>query len=71
LSEPVAQNAFVTWLTHPAPWVLEEGLIATLRLPLNLEQNDRHPFRCTMLAVFHPVEVNGNHLASGAPSLPA
>src|SRR5581483_9469015 len=32
------QNAFVTWLHNPQPWLLEEELIHTLSLPLNIDQ---------------------------------
>ncbi|NCA72222.1 MAG: hypothetical protein EOM91_19540 [Sphingobacteriia bacterium] len=44
LSERMAKNAFVTWVADPAPWVLEEQLIAGLSLPLNLDMNRGHPF---------------------------
>ena len=27
------------------PWELEDALVKTLDLPLNLQGNDRHPFR--------------------------
>jgi hypothetical protein len=45
LSEWMAQDAFVTWAVHPAPWRFEEQLIAKLHLPLNLDKNKRHAFR--------------------------
>lgn len=48
LSEWMAKNAFVNWLVHPAPWQLEEQLIAKLCLPLNLDKNDRHPFHIVL-----------------------
>lgn len=44
LSQWMAENAFVTWLPHEALWVVEEELIATLSLPLNLDQNRAHSF---------------------------
>lgn len=44
LSEWMGQNACVTWVKHPKPWVIEERLIRELALPLNLQGND-HPFR--------------------------
>lgn len=44
LSEWLAENAYVTWLVNPRPWELEERLIRKLSLPLNLDQNQDHPF---------------------------
>jgi hypothetical protein len=51
LSEWMRQNAFVTWLVHPAPWELEKHLIGELALPLNLDQNDRHPLHAVLSQV--------------------
>ena len=33
------ENAFVYWVKHTAPWELEEELIGTLSLPLNIKGN--------------------------------
>ena len=44
LSDWMAANALVTWLPVAEPWRLEERLIASLSLPLNLEQNRHHAF---------------------------
>jgi hypothetical protein len=33
------ENAFVYWVKHPAPWELEEEIIGTLSLPLNIKGN--------------------------------
>jgi hypothetical protein len=33
------ENAFVCWVKHPAPWELEEELLGTLSLPLNIKGN--------------------------------
>lgn len=44
LTQWMAANAFVSWVEHPEPWVLEDELIADLDLPLNLHGNRRHPF---------------------------
>ena len=38
------ENAFVTWVTHSAPWEVEAGLFKNLSLPLNIRDNDHHPF---------------------------
>jgi hypothetical protein len=44
LSEWIGRNAFVSWTLDPEPWLLEDRLIASLDLPLNLQGNGRHPF---------------------------
>jgi hypothetical protein len=49
LSEWLVENAFVTWEVTPAPWLLEEALIAAVPLPLNLDQNASNAF-CSTLA---------------------
>jgi hypothetical protein len=42
------ENAFVCWAECDEPWIVEEQLISTLSLPLNLDQNARHPL-CSVL----------------------
>ena len=37
------QNALVTWMEHPRPWELEDELLRTLSLPLNIDGNE-HPY---------------------------
>ena len=44
LSEWMQDNAFVTWVTHPKPWIVEEALIPNLSLPLNIQGNADHQF---------------------------
>jgi hypothetical protein len=44
LSEWMAENALVSWLVDPEPWLLEEQFIADLDVPLNLEGNSRNRF---------------------------
>jgi hypothetical protein len=44
LSQWMADNAFVCWVAHARPWELEDALVKTLDLPLNLQGNDRHSF---------------------------
>jgi hypothetical protein len=41
----MADNALVCWVAHERPWELEDALVKTLDLPLNLQGNARHPFR--------------------------
>jgi hypothetical protein len=40
----MASNAFVVWSECDRPWLVEEQLISATHLPLNLDQNERHPF---------------------------
>lgn len=44
LNKWLDQNAYITWIQHPQPWLLEEVLIRMLSLPLNLDQNSHHVF---------------------------
>ncbi len=48
LSSWMAENAFVTWCEHPAPWEPEKELIRKVSLPLNLDQNQIHAFYPTL-----------------------
>ncbi len=49
------ENAFVVWSECDEPWRMEEGLIATTCLPLNLDQNRSN--------LFHPVLSERRRLA--------
>jgi len=40
----MADNAFVTWVETDRPWLAEQQLIASVNLPLNLDQNRQHAF---------------------------
>ena len=51
LSEWMAHNALVIWHPIAEPWILEEHLIATLSLPLNLDQNRQHAFHARLSAL--------------------
>ena len=59
LSKWLDDNAFVTWAEHPEPWILEENLIKTLSLPINLEHNLNHPFHPTLKDVRKNPPVSG------------
>lgn len=48
LSDWMAQHATVTWIQHSAPWMLEDELIETLDLPLNLQGNRSHSFHAAL-----------------------
>ena len=38
------ENAFACWVQHPAPWEIEADMLDALSLPLNIQDNDHHPF---------------------------
>jgi hypothetical protein len=48
LSGWMTGNALVSWVVCPEPWVLEEELIATLDVPLNLQGNAHNSFYPTL-----------------------
>lgn len=48
LSEWMGVNAFVSWLPCEEPWIVEDHLISTLDLPLNLQGNARNIFHGTL-----------------------
>ena len=50
LSAWMSENAFVVWVEHPEPWVIEPEIIGKLDLPLNVQHNRGHPFRLVVKA---------------------
>jgi hypothetical protein len=44
LDDWLEENAFVCWVEHPKPWELEQELLTSLSLPLNIQDNQHHPF---------------------------
>ena len=40
----MSENAFVCWVEHPAPRELEKEILQALSLPLNVQDNQHHPF---------------------------
>ena len=44
LDEWMAENAKVCWVEHSRPWILEDELLKSLSLPLNLQGNAHHPY---------------------------
>ena len=44
LSKWMNKNAFVSWAVHEEPWRIEDQAIKQLSLPLNLRDNESHPF---------------------------
>ena len=45
------ENAFVGWVLHKEPWIIESEAIQKLSLPINLEGNKHHPFQGTLKAL--------------------
>ena len=56
----MADNAFVSWVIRGHPWELEDNLIASLDLPLNLEGNSGD--------LFHPALTEGEPYAWQRPT---
>lgn len=50
LDQWMEKNAKVSWIADEEPWVLEEILISSLSLPLNIQGN-KHPFKPTLSAM--------------------
>ena len=48
LSTWMANNAFVTWIEDPRPWLQESIIIRSLDLPLNLDQNANNGFHARL-----------------------
>ena len=38
------ENALVCWMEHPDPYAMEKEILQALSLPLNLQDNQAHPF---------------------------
>ncbi|CAM2778236.1 RES domain-containing protein [Prescottella defluvii] len=62
LSEWMAENALVSWVCHPEPWVLEHQLITSLDVPLNLDANAHNGFYSTLKSVRRAAVVRANEL---------
>jgi hypothetical protein len=44
LDDWMEENAFVCWVENSEPWEKERGIIEKVSLPLNIRDNDHHPF---------------------------
>lgn len=44
----MTENAYVCWVEHPEPWLLEHDLLLGHSLPLNIQDNRHHPFCGTL-----------------------
>lgn len=63
LSACMASNAFVCWAPCSEPWIVQERLIATVSLPLNLDQNRNHIFHATLTALRRDAKLRARELA--------
>ncbi len=62
MSAWMAEHAFVSVVGHPRPWELEDELIATLDVPLNLEGNSRNAFHSALSEVRRRAVVTADSL---------
>lgn len=62
LSQWMAENALVSWIVDDEPWVLEENLIATLDVPLNLQGNAHNLFYPTLKSLRAEAEAIARNL---------
>lgn len=51
LDEWMEKNAFVAWALHHKPWEIEPGVLRKVSSPLNIKDNDHHPFCSTLRAM--------------------
>ncbi len=58
----MAEHAYVSFVAHDRPWELEDELIETLDLPLNLEGNDRNAFHVHLTEVRKRAVATANEL---------
>ena len=66
LSRWMDRNAFVSWLSTPEPWLLEEEILHTLDLPLNLDNNQHNGFH----SILTEIRADAAARARSLPALP-
>jgi hypothetical protein len=47
----VPTEGCIIWLVHDEPWLVHDELISTVNLPLNLRDNESHPFYPVLSAI--------------------
>jgi hypothetical protein len=62
LSQWMAENALVSWVVRPEPWLFESELIAALDLPLNIQGNKRNAFYPELKRLRRAAAVNADKL---------
>ena len=63
LSDWLDRNARVAWLPCTEPWVIEEYLIRSVSLPLNLDQNRHHYFHSELSQRRHITRLRARELS--------
>jgi hypothetical protein len=66
LSAWMAEHAWVSVVEDPEPWLIEDHLIRTLDLPLNLDQNRHHVFHARLSGC----RADAKRRAANMPTLP-
>jgi GIY-YIG catalytic domain-containing protein len=61
-TQQLADNALVSWVVHPQPWILERELIGTLDVPLNLQDNKHNAFHAVLTRLRAEAERNAREL---------
>ncbi len=59
----MADNAFVCWVEHPEPWLLEQELLLGHSMPLNIQDNRHHPFCATLSGLRQAAKQQARELA--------
>ena len=63
-------NAFVVWNQLEEPWLLEESLLNSISLPLNLDGNKHHPFHETLSRLRKEARLKARELPSVSDTVP-
>ena len=63
LDQWLEENAFVCWMEHPAPWEVEKELLQSISCPLNIQDNQYHPFSSKLSGL----RKDARHIARGLP----
>jgi hypothetical protein len=51
LDKWMEQNAFVCWAAHLSPWDVENEVMGGIHVPLNIRNNESHPFSTALKAL--------------------
>jgi hypothetical protein len=61
------RNAAVCWIETTEPWKVETTVIASVCLPLNLDQNRGHPFHAPLSAIRRAAKRRADELLVWTP----
>jgi hypothetical protein len=62
LSDWMGENAFVVWMECDEPWLIEQRLISTFCLPLNLDRNNTNLFHPTLTELRRVARIRAREL---------